>query len=113
MPDEDTQAVLRWVARRVALTRQLVRAKNEIYAAVMRCLLGPPPVSDLSDAGPRLAGRPAAEAEMVASALGQGDFLYGEIAELDHKIAKTAVADPQFTRLMTILASMPARPPRC
>ena len=43
VPDEDTQALRRRVARRAALIRQLVRAKNEVHAVVMRCLLGRPP----------------------------------------------------------------------
>jgi transposase len=106
VPDEDTQALRRRIARRAALVRQRVRAKNEIHAAVMRCLLGRPPVSDLFGRKGRawLAAQqlPEAEAETVASALRQVDFLGEEVAALDRQIAKRAVADPQFRRLMTI-----------
>ncbi len=106
VPDEDTQALRRRIARRAALVRQLVRAKNEVHAVVMRCLLGRPPASDLFGRKGRawLAEQqlPVAEAETVSSALRQIDFLAGEVAALDRLIAKTAVGDPRFARLMTI-----------
>ena len=106
VPDEDTQALRRRVARRAALIRQLVRAKNEVHAVLMRCLLGRPPVSDLFGKKGRawLAEQdlPLAEAETTASGLRQIDFLRQEIKEIDEEIAKTATASPQFRRLMTI-----------
>jgi transposase len=106
VPDEDTQALRRRVARRAALTRQLVRAKNEVHAVVMRCLLGRPPVSDLFGVKGRawLAEQelPTAEAETAASGLRQIGFLLGEIKALDKEIAKTATGSPDFKRLMTI-----------
>lgn len=106
VPDEDTQALRRRVARRAALIRQLVRAKNEVHAVVMRCLLGRPPVTDLFGVKGRkwLAEQqlPAAEAETVASCLRQVDFLGEEIKAIDREIAKTATSSPDFQRLMTI-----------
>jgi transposase len=106
VPDEDTQALRRRVARRAALIRQLVRAKNEVHAVLMRCLLGRPPVSDLFGKKGRawLAEQelPPAEAETTASGLRQLDFLRAEIGAIDEEIAKTATASPEFRRLMTI-----------
>jgi transposase len=106
VPDEDTQALRRRVARRAALIRQLVRAKNEVHAVVMRCLLGRPPVTDLFGVKGRawLAEQklPAAEGETAASGLRQIDFLGGEIKAIDREIAKTATGSPDFKRLMTI-----------
>lgn len=106
VPDEDTQALRRRVARRAALTRQLVRAKNEVHAVVMRCLLGRPPVSDLFGVkGKRWLAEqdlPDPEAETVASGLRQIEFLQAEIKAVDAQIAKTAISSPEFKRLMTI-----------
>lgn len=106
VPDADTRALRRRVARRAALMRQLVRAKNEVHAVVMRCLLGRPPVSDLFGKEGRrwLAAQqlPAAEAESAASGLRQIDFLYGEIAQIDRQIAALAVTSQEFCRLLTI-----------
>lgn len=106
VPDEDTLALRRRVARRAALTRQLVRAKNEVHAVVMRCLLGRPPVSDLFGVKGRrwLAAQdlPDAEVETAASGLRQIDFLGAEIKAIDELIAKTATGSPEFRRLMTI-----------
>jgi len=47
VPDAQIGALRRRVARRAALVRQCTRAKNEIHAALARCLLGKAPVSDL------------------------------------------------------------------
>jgi transposase len=47
VPSAEIAALRRRVARRGALVRQRTRAKNEIHAALARCLLGRPPVSDL------------------------------------------------------------------
>ena len=106
VPDQDTQALRRRIARRAALVRQLVRAKNEVHAVLMRCLLGRPPVTDLFGRKGRswLAAQqlPAAEADTLASALRQIDFLAGEVAQIDRQIATLAVADSRFRRLMTI-----------
>ncbi len=106
VPDEATQALRRRVARRAALIRQLVRAKNEVHAVLMRCLLGRPPVSDLFGKKGRawLAEQklPPAETETTASGLRQVDFLRAEIKAIDAEIAKTAAGSPEFRRLMTI-----------
>lgn len=89
IPDERTRALRRRIARRAALVRQRTRAKNEVHAVVMRCLLGRPPVTDLfGRAGRAWLGcqeLPAEESETVS----------GDIAE-------HALDSPQIRRLMTI-----------
>jgi transposase len=91
-PDEATSELRRRVARRAGLVRARTRVKNEIHAVLARCLLGRPPVSDLF--GKR--GRawlseqeiPEKEAQTVDSCLRHIDFLDGEVAALDQRIAK-------------------------
>jgi transposase len=106
VPDEGTEGLRRRVARRAALVRQLVRAKNEVHAVVMRCLLGRPPASDLFGRKGRawLAEQklPEAEAETVAGVLRQLDFLAREIGELDRQIATQASSSSEFKHLLTI-----------
>jgi transposase len=105
-PDEATSELRRRVARRAGLVRARTRVKNEVHAVLARCLLGRPPVSDLF--GKR--GRawlaelqlPEEEAQTTQSCLRHIDFLNGEVAELDQRIAKQALAMPGFHRLLTI-----------
>jgi transposase len=47
MPDERVRAMRRRLQRRTQLVRARTRAKNEIHAALVRCLKAKPPVSDL------------------------------------------------------------------
>lgn len=47
VPSAEVGALRRRTARRAALVRQRVRAKNEVHAALVRCLLGRSPASDL------------------------------------------------------------------
>jgi transposase len=105
-PDQATSELRRRVARRAGLVRARTRVKNEVHAVLARCLLGRPPVSDLF--GKR--GRawltelqlPEEEAQTVESCLRHIDFLNGEVAELDQRIAKQALTLPGFHRLLTI-----------
>jgi transposase len=46
LPDEQTRAPRRRLARRAQLVRQRTRAKNEVHAVLMRTLKGRPPVTD-------------------------------------------------------------------
>ena len=95
VPDEEIGALRRRIARRAALVRQRTRAKNEVHAAIMRCLLGRPPHSDLFGKAGRawLAAQalPAAERETVEGCLRQVDFLASEI-EADRRKARRARA---------------------
>ena len=45
--DDLTRVLRRLLARRDQLVRQRTRAKNEVHAALMRCLVGRPPSTDL------------------------------------------------------------------
>ncbi|MFN2616124.1 MAG: IS110 family transposase [Thermoleophilaceae bacterium] len=106
VPDEQIGELRRRVARRAALVRQRTRAKNEVHAALVRCLMGRPPVSDLFGRKGRrwLAERrfPEAEAETVEGCLRQIDYLSTEIEAIDQKLAAFALASAQARRLMTI-----------
>jgi transposase len=106
VPDRETQALRRRIARRSALVRQRTAAKNEVHAVLARCLLGRGEVADLFG----VAGRawlgaqelPDEELETVAGCLRQIDFFDQEIAQLDKKLAASAVASEDGRRLMTI-----------
>lgn len=106
VPDEQTGALRRRVARRAALVRARTRAKNEIHGALGRCLLGKPPVSDLFGVKGRtwLATQPlsADEAETVTGCLAQIAFCEQQVAVIDRALAEFAVTSEEVTRLMTI-----------
>lgn len=106
VPSAEIGALRRRSARRAALVRQRVRAKNEVHAALVRCLLGRSPASDLFGAAGRewLASQelPGEEAETVAGCLRQIDFLDSEIGEIDSRLAQWAVSSPETKRLMGI-----------
>lgn len=106
VPSAEIGALRRRVARRAALVRQRIRAKNEVHAALARCLLGKPEASDLFGIeGRRWLDRlelPAEEAETVAGCLRQIDFLDSEIEALDRKLAEWAVRSDEARRLLTI-----------
>ncbi|MGH2879656.1 MAG: IS110 family transposase [Solirubrobacteraceae bacterium] len=106
VPDAQTQALRRRVARRAALVRQRTRAKNEVHAALSRSLLGHPPVSDLFGKKGRawLAEQEfiAEEHETVDGCLRQVDFLDSEVAAIDGKLSEWAVSSEDAKRLMSI-----------
>jgi transposase len=106
MPDEQTRAMRRRLARRSQLVRARTRAKNECHAVLVRRLIRKPAVSDLFG----LAGRewlrevelPVEERETVDGCLRQIDFLDREIAEVEKQVARDALISPQIKRLMTV-----------
>jgi transposase len=106
MPDEQTRALRRRLARRSQLVRARTRAKNECHAVLVRRLIKKPAVSDLFG----LAGRewlraielPVEERETVDGCLRQIEFLDQEIAEVDKRVARDALTSPQTKRLMTV-----------
>jgi transposase len=106
MPDRWTQVMRRRLGRRTQLVRTRARAKNEIHATLMRCLIGRAPFSDLF--GKR--GRqwlaelelPDEERESVDSALRQVEFLDSEIEAVERLIAAEALDSPEIKRLMTV-----------
>jgi transposase len=106
MPDEQTRALRRRLARRSQLVRARTRAKNECHAALVRRLITKPAVSDLFG----LAGRkwlrevelPVEERETVDGCLRQIDFLGEELAVIDRAIAERVLASKDMRRLITI-----------
>jgi transposase len=106
MPDEQTRALRRRLARRSQLVRARTRAKNECHAALVRRLIKKPAVSDLFG----LVGRewlrelelPVEERETVDGCLRQIEFLDQEIAEVEKQVARDALISPQIKRLMTV-----------
>jgi transposase len=106
MPDEQTRALRRRLARRSQLVRARTRAKNECHAVLVRRLIKKPAVSDLfGQAGRRWLRQvelPAEERDTVDSCLRQVEFLDTEIAEVEKQIARAALVSPQIKRLMTV-----------
>jgi transposase len=106
VPDAETSGLRRRVERRAALVRQRTRAKNEIHATLARCLLGRSPVSDLFGKQGRawLSEQELGEeeAETVAGCLRQIDFLDGEVAMIDQKLAQWTAGSKDAKRLMSI-----------
>jgi transposase len=106
MPDEQTRALRRRLARRSQLVRARTRAKNECHAVLVRRLIKKPAVSDLFG----LAGRewlrevelPTWERETVDGCLRQIEFLDQEIAAVEKQVARDALTSPQVKRLMTV-----------
>jgi transposase len=106
MPDRATQTMRRRLGRRTQLVRARARAKNEIHATLMRCLIGRAPFSDLF--GKR--GRqwlaelelPAQERESVDAALRQVEFLDTEIEAVERLVCDAALESPEIRRLMTV-----------
>ncbi len=106
LPDEQTRALRRRLARRAQLVRQRTRCKNEVHAVLMRTLKGRPPMSDAFGKGGRVwlaaLELPGDERETVDGCLRQIDFLDGEIAILERAIAEHALGSEAVKRLMTV-----------
>jgi transposase len=106
VPDRPTQAMRRRLRRRSQLVRARTRAKNEVHAALMRCLVGKAPFTDLFGAKGRrwLEGLalPEEEREALDSALRQIEFLDSEIEAVEQPIAAEALESPEIKRLMTV-----------
>ena len=106
VPDEQTRAMRRRLARRSQLVKARTRAKNECHAALVRRLISKPAVSDLFG----LAGRqwlravelPVEERETVDGCLRQIEFLDQEVAVVEKSIAQAALESPEVRRLMTV-----------
>jgi len=106
IPDRKTQVMRRRLQRRGQLVWARSRAKNQVHAVLMRCLLGRPPFSDVFGVKGRrwLADLelPYEERESVDSAMRQVEELDAEIAEAERLIAKEALGSPEIRRLMTV-----------
>jgi transposase len=96
--------------RRLQRRGQLVwarsRAKNQIHATLMRCLVGRPPFSDpFGVRGRRWLAElelPEEGRESVDSALRQIEFLDQEIGAVERPIATEALESAEIRRLMTV-----------
>jgi len=106
MPDRATQVMRRRLQRRGQLVWGRTRAKNQIHATLMRCLVGRAPFTDLFGVkGRRWLAElelPEEERESVDSALRQVAFLDSEIAAVEELIAKQALESAEIKRLMTV-----------
>ena len=106
MPNRATQVMRRRLQRRSQLVWGRSKAKNQIHATLMRCLVGRPPFSDLfGKRGRRWLAEltlPGEERESVDSALRQIEFLDSEIEAVERLIAAAALEWPEIKRLMTV-----------
>jgi len=106
MPDRRTWVMRRRLQRRGQLVLARSRAKNQIHATLLRCLVGRAPFSDLFGKEGRgwLEGLtlPEEEREAVDSVLRQIEFLDSELAAVERLIAKEALASAETRRLMTV-----------
>ena len=106
MPNRATQVMRRRLQRRSQLVWGRSKAKNQIHATLMRCLVGRPPFSDLfGKRGRRWLAElalPEEERESVDSALRQIEFLDSEIEAVERLIAAAALEWPEIKRLMTV-----------
>ena len=106
MPDRRTQVMRRRLGRRSQLVRTRARAKNEIHATLMRCLVGRAPHSDLFGKRGRQWLReldlPCEERESVDAALRQIEFLDREIEAVERLVAADALESAEIKRLMTV-----------
>ncbi|HEU4924107.1 MAG TPA: IS110 family transposase [Burkholderiales bacterium] len=106
VPDRATWMMRRRLQRRGQLVWARSRAKNQIHATLMRCLVGRAPFRE--PFGPKgrrwLSGLalPEEERESVDSALRQIEFLDAEIAAVERLIATEALKSPEIGRLMTV-----------
>jgi transposase len=106
MPDRRTQVMRRRLQRRSQLVRARSRAKNEIQAVLMRCLVGRAPFTDLfGKKGRAWLGElelPCEERETVDAGIRQIEFLDQEIEAVERLIATAALESPEIKRLMTV-----------
>jgi transposase len=106
VPDRATWVMRRRLQRRGQLVRARSRAKNQIHATLMRCLVGRAPFRE--PFGPKgrrwleLLELPEEEREAVDSALRQIEFLDGEIEAVERLIAAEALNSAEIRRLMTV-----------
>ncbi len=95
-PDELTRLSRRRLSRREQLVRARSRAKNEIHAVLMRCLVDRPPMSDLFGvAGRKWLRRlelPVEECETVEACMRHIEFLDTEIEEVERVVARYALS---------------------
>ena len=106
MADERTRVMRRRLQRRSQLVGARSRAKNEIHAVLMRCLVARPKLSDLfGQTGRRWLAElelPPEERESVDASTRQIEFLDSEVEGVDRLIALDALGWPEIKRLMSV-----------
>ena len=106
LPDDETHALRRQVARRAHIVRQRTRLKNGVHAILHRNLVPRCPAADLFGRKGRawLAEQelPRDERQAVAALLRQLDFAGEELRLIDAELGKVGLARPEVARLMTI-----------
>lgn len=106
VPDAQTLALRRQVARRTQLVRQRVRLKNMIQSILHAHLIPPCPHGNLVGVSGRkwIAKQDVPEDERLAIKrhLGQIDLIEGSLGVIENEIAKAALSDPVIRRLMTL-----------
>jgi transposase len=106
MPDPDTEALRRQVARRTQLVRQRTRLKNEIHSVLHAHLIPHCPFADLFGTKGRawLAQQPLPldERRGVEQRLREIDRHGEDLAVIDRALAQATLHDPRVHRLLTI-----------
>lgn len=106
VPDGQTLALRRQVARRTQLVRQRVRLKNLIQSILHAHLVPPCPHGNLVG----MSGRkwiakqrlPQDERDTITRHLSQIDLIEVSLKSVDADIARSAMSDPVIRRLMTL-----------
>jgi transposase len=106
LPDDDTHALRRQVARRAHIVRQRTRLKDGVHAILHRNLVPRCPAADLFGHKGRawLADQelPPDERHAVGALLRQLDFAAEELRLIDAELGQVALRRPEVARLMTI-----------
>lgn len=106
LPDEDTHALRRQVARRAHIVRHRTRLKNQVQAILHRNLVPRCPAADLfGHKGRAWLGEqdlPPDERQAVQALLRQLDFYGEELRLVDAELARVGLARAEVHRLMTI-----------
>jgi transposase len=106
IPDDETQALRRQVARRAHIVRQRTRLKNRVQSILHRNLIPRCPAADLFGHKGRawLAEQelPADERQAVEALLRQLDFHGQELKLVEVELARVALRRDEVKRLMTI-----------
>jgi transposase len=106
LPDDETHALRRQVARRAHIVRQRTRLKNQVQSILHRNLVQRCPAADLFGREGRAwlseQELPADERRSVEALLRQLDFHGEELRLIDTELGRVALARDEVKRLMTI-----------
>jgi transposase len=106
LPDDDTHALRRQVARRAHIVRQRTRLKNQVQSILHRNLVPRCPAADLFGRKGRAwlseQELPADERRAVEALLRQLDFHGEELRLIDAELGRVALGRDEVKRLMTI-----------